>query len=152
MGLAAYFVLGLAWGADAPALAAAGAGDLDALADLAQWLYRAAMRGEWRLFFGALLVGVVGFTKWASVKFKPELEEAPWWKAYVLPWLPVFWAVAAAVGVDLMHGKPVWTSVWRGVGIGATAAWAYKAVWAPMLQPLLRAVLARLFPQRAASG
>lgn len=108
---------------------------------LALLLYTAAMHGEWRMVIAASLVAVAMGVRWATARFRRELEAETWYRDYVLPWVPVVIAVLAAVGIDGLAGKPFGASFWRAVGLGATGGWMYKA-----LRPLWRLALSRLFP------
>ena len=100
----------------------------DALAGWGLKLYKAAQLGEWRTFFSALLVGVVGILRWATKTWKSELETHAWYREVFLPLMPVILALLMSVGVDLGAGKSVGMSIWRGLNIGLMAGGGYK-VW-----------------------
>lgn len=100
----------------------------DALAGWALKLYKAAQQGEWRTFFSALLIGVVGLARWGTKTWKSELETHAWYREIILPLLPVILALLMSVGVDLGADKSVGMSIWRGLNIGLMAGGGYK-VW-----------------------
>ena len=112
---------------------AAGSVNVDVvnLEQLALLAYTAAKSGEWRMLLAVGLLASVAGVRWATKKFKAELEEKEWYREWVLPLLPVLLGVFAATGTDVLAGKPFGASLWRGLNIGLMAGGAYKAFLKP---------------------
>lgn len=117
----------------------------------AAWIYDAARSGEWRLALAAGLVVLCELVRRLTARFKPELEAQPWWREYGVAWLPIVLAVLGAVAVDLAAHKPTLASVWRAIGIGATAGQGYKLALKPLAKLALALVRRYLFPAPAAT-
>ena len=101
------------------------------LEQLALLAFTAAKSGEWRMLLAVGLLASVAGVRWATKKFKAELEEKEWYREWVLPLLPVLLGVFAATGTDVLAVKPFGASLWRGLNIGLMAGGAYKAFLKP---------------------
>lgn len=116
------------------------------------WIYEAAKSGEWRFALAGGLIVLCELVRRLIAKFKTDLEAQVWWREYGVHWLPIILAVAGAVATDLILHKPTLPSIWRAIGIGATAGQGYKLAVKPLVKltlRLLEKVWRRLVPPAA---
>ncbi len=109
----------------------------------ALWLYKKAQAGEWRMVLAGGLMLLVGALRWAMGQFKAELEERAWYRNVALPLSPMVLATLAACGTDLLAGKDLGMSIYRGLNVGLMAMGAYTG-WKKTVAPALGAVWSRV--------